>query len=362
MKIPFLDLNAQYANIQDEIHIAIKQVLESKKFVQNQFCNQLARDFLNVHGGNFGVGCSNGTSAITLVLKALGVGYGDEVITVNNTFFATIEAICEVGAKPVLVDCLPDSYGIDCELVEKAISKKTKAVIPVHLYGNPCDMEKLCDLAKEHRIHLIEDCAQAHLATYKKKPVGTFGSAGTFSFFPGKNLGAYGDAGFVITDNEDLHKMVSMHINHGRTKKYEHEFMAGNYRMDDIQAAILSVKCRYISDWTERRISIAKKYDEILKKRGFKVIEIMPGSRCVYHLYVIEVKDRSEIMQKLHQNGVGTGIHYPIPINLQPACVELGYKRGSFPISEEMADKILSLPIYPEMTDESILYVTDLLD
>ena len=362
MNISFLDLNTQYIEIKNEIQIAISRVLDSKKFVQNEFCHQFARDFLNIHGGKHGVGCSNGTSAITLALKALGVGYGDEVITANNTFFATVEAIVAVGARPILVDCRPDTYGIDYDLADKAITKKTKAVIPVHLYGNPCDMGKLCEITRDHKLHLIEDCAQAHLASYKNQPVGTFGQAGTFSFYPGKNLGAYGDAGFVITDNEDLLQSVSMQLNHGRISKYKHEFMAGNYRMDDIQAAILSVKCKYISDWTDRRITLARKYDEILKKKGYKVIEVTADSKCVYHLYVVEVENRNEIIAKLKENGIDTGIHYPIPMNLQPACKELNYKKGSFPISENIADRILSLPLYPEMDEESLLLITSLFD
>ena len=360
-QVPFLDLNAQYSVIKDEINVAIESVLESKKFVQNQFCRRFAHDFLHAHGGKYGVGCSNGTSALSLAFKALGIGVDDEVITVNNTFFATVEAICEVGAKPVLVDCRPDTYGIDCSLIEKAVTKKTKAIIPVHLYGNPCDMDNICELAIEHKLYIVEDCAQAHLAAYKEKPVGTFGEAGTFSFYPGKNLGAYGDAGFVLTHTEGLLQKVSMYANHGRTTKYEHEFMAGNYRMDDLQAAILSVKCKYLSQWTDSRIKAAKKYDAILKPKGHKVIEVCPDTKCVYHLYVIEVDDRKELMEELNNQNIGCGIHYPVTMGLQSACRFLGYKEGDFPVSEEVAKKILSLPLFPELTDEAIKKVTDII-
>lgn len=357
MKVPFLDLDAQYQVIKTEIKEAIDQVLESKKFIQSDFCDQFAQDFLKVHGGEYGVGCSNGTSAITLLLRALGVGPGDEVITANNTFFATVEAIAEVGARPILVDCRADTYGIDCDLVEKAITKKTKAVIPVHLYGNPCEMDRLSALAKEDKIDIIEDCAQAHLATYKNQPVGTFGAGSTFSFYPGKNLGAYGDAGFVITSNEKLHQLVSMHLNHGRTKKYEHDFMAGNYRMDDIQAAILSVKTKYISRWTQRRIEIAAAYDSAFRAARRKVIEVLPGARCVYHLYVIETSDRDSLMSDLKSKDIDTGIHYPVPMNMQPACKYLGYKEGDFPVSESVSRRIVSLPIFPELSSKQQDYV-----
>ena len=329
--------------------------------VQNRFCRQLVENFLSLHGGSFGVGCSNGTSALILALRALNIGSGDEVITVNNTFFATVEAITAVGAKPVLVDCRPDTYGIDSHLADKAVTSKTKAIIPVHLYGNPCDMDTLCELAHAHHLHILEDCAQAHLATWKGQAVGTFGSAGTFSFYPGKNLGAYGDAGFVMTRNQELLNVVSMHLNHGRMSKYEHQFMAENYRMDDIQAAILTVKCRYLRQWTDRRITIAKQYDDILKPKGYKVIKVKQESQCVYHLYTIETDCREELTQKFNTNDIGYGIHYPVPMNRQPACQNLGYKRGDFPVSEYIADRIFSLPIYPEMTDKSMQKIVNLL-
>ena len=361
MSIPFLDLSAQYRSIKPEIDTAIDEVLDSMTLVQNRFCHQFAEDFLRLHGGAFGTGCSSGTSAIILALKALGIGSGDEVITANNTFFATVEAIAAVGAKPVLVDCRPDTYGMDCILVDKAMTSKTKAIIPVHLYGNPCDMDALCDLAHDHDIHIVEDCAQAHLATWKGRGVGTFGIAGTFSFYPGKNLGAYGDAGFVMVRERRLFEAVSMHLDHGRAFKYEHRFMAENYRMDDIQAAVLGVKCRYLKRWTERRIALAGQYDDILKPKGYKVIHVEPESRCVYHLYVVETDCRQELVQKFKTEGIGYGIHYPIPMSLQPACRDLGYRQGDFPVSEFISGKILSLPLYPEMTGEAVQRVGALL-
>ena len=359
--IPFLDLAAQYRNIKPEIQAAIGEVLDSMALVQNRFCRQFAQEFLARHGGHFGVGCSNGTSALILALRALEIGSGDEVITVNNTFFATVEAIAAVGAKPVLVDCLPDTYGIDCSMVDRAVTTKTKAIIPVHLYGNPCNMDALCELARAHNLHIIEDCAQAHLATWKGQAVGTFGAAGTFSFYPGKNLGAYGDAGFVLTRDRQLLDTVTMHLNHGRMSKYEHQFMAENYRMDDIQGAVLRVKCQYLREWTDRRVSIAGQYDELLKVKGYKVIHVEPESECVYHLYIVETDKREEVVEIFKANNIGYGIHYPVPMSRQPACQELGYKRGSFPVSECIAERILSLPLYPEMTDEAVRRVAELL-
>lgn len=352
MKVPFLDLDAQYSSIKEEVLNAIELVLDSKQFIQGNICEKFSEDFLKVHGGEYGVGCSNGTSAITISLRALNIGPGDEVITVANTFFATVEAIAEVGATPVLVDCYPDTYSINVEQIEKAITSKTKAIIPVHLYGNPAKMDQILNLADNHGLKIIEDCAQAHLATYKGKPVATFGDTGTFSFYPGKNLGAYGDAGFVLSKSAELNKLITMHLNHGRTKKYEHDFLAGNYRMDGIQAAVLSVKSKYISEWTNLRIKAAKYYDEKLSNTDLKVITVQEDSKCVYHLYVVEVSNRDEAIKHLNDNGISCGIHYPIPMHMQPACSHLPYKEGDFPVSENASRRILSLPIFPEITRE----------
>lgn len=359
MKVPFLDLDAQYEAIKPEVQQAISEVLESKKFIQGEYAETFAQDFLKVHGADYGVGCSNGTSAITLALRALNIGPGDEIITVANTFFATVEAIAEVGAKVILVDCEPGNYLINIDQVAEVITDKTKAVIPVHLYGNPVDMERLVELCRPKGIHLIEDSAQAHLATFNGQAVGTFGDAGTFSFYPGKNLGAYGDAGFVTCRDEELTNKVAMHLNHGRTKKYEHDFLAGNYRMDGIQAAILSVKTKYIDQWTNQRIAAGDYYDQKLKAHGFKVIEKDERAKCVHHLYVVETGNREEVMQSLKDVGISTGIHYPIPMNLQPACKDLGYGEGSFPVAERTCERIVSLPIFPEITREQQDYVVE---
>ncbi|MEE3078572.1 MAG: DegT/DnrJ/EryC1/StrS family aminotransferase [Bdellovibrionota bacterium] len=359
MKVPFLDLEAQYNKIKPEVLKAIEDVLDTRQFIQGSICEDFSKKFLEIHGGNYGVGCSNGTSAITISLRALDIKPGDEVITVANTFFATVEAIAEVGATPILVDCLPDTYGIDTEQIKAKINSKTKAIIPVHLYGNPAQMDEIMKIAEDNNLKVIEDCAQAHLASLNGQAVATFGDAGTFSFYPGKNLGAYGDAGFVLTKDEELQTLVTMHLNHGRIKKYEHDFLAGNYRMDGIQAAVLGVKLKYISDWTEKRITVAKKYDEVLKAKGFKVTEVKENAKCSYHLYVVEVSNRKEVMSALKEVNIGTGVHYPIPMHMQPACSHLGYKKGDFPVSEAAAERIVSLPICPELTDEQIQYVLD---
>lgn len=354
MSVPFVDLEAQYKQIKDEVLGAVKEVIESRKFIMGDYEKDFSKSFCEVHGSKFGVGCSNGTSAITVALRSLGIKQDDEVITPANSFFATPEAIVEVGATPVLVDCYPDTYSVNLEELEAAINEKTKAIIPVHLYGNPADMIEIKAIADKHNLKIIEDCAQGHLAGINGKAVGTFGEFGTFSFYPGKNLGAYGDAGEVITQDEDLLTTATMHINHGRVKKYEHDFCAGNFRMDGIQAAVLSIKTKYISNWTDKRIQAAKMYDELLKTKGFKTLTVKDGYKCVYHLYPVEVENRDEVMEHLKSKGIGCGIHYPIPLHKQPALKYLGYKDGDFPVSEKSALKMVSLPMFPEITPEQI--------
>tara|TARA_B100001057_G_scaffold172143_1_gene172905 strand:- start:1512 stop:2612 length:1101 start_codon:yes stop_codon:yes gene_type:complete len=357
--IPFVDLEAQYHEIKPEILKTIEEVLDSRKFLMGDYERKFSKEFCEVHGSKLGVGCSNGTSAITVALRSLKIGIGDEVITPTNSFFATPEAIIEVGATPIFVDCEPNGYGIDTQAMEAAINDKTKAIIPVHLYGNPSDMIAIKSIADKYNLKIIEDCAQAHLASMNQKAVGTFGEFGTFSFYPGKNLGAYGDAGEVITQDEDLLRTATMHINHGRVKKYKHDFCAGNFRMDGIQAGILSVKTKYIVEWTDKRIKAAFLYDELLKTKGFKTIDVIDGAKCVYHLYPIEVSNRDKVMDNLREEGIGYGIHYPIPLHIQPALSYLGYKKGDFPITEKAAERMISLPIFPEISEEQIEQVCD---
>jgi dTDP-4-amino-4,6-dideoxygalactose transaminase len=350
MTIHFVDLDAQYQSIKSEIHQAINNILENKDFIHGKSVDRFSKNFAKAQGASFSVGCANGTSAITVALRALGIGNGDEVITVANSFFATPEAIAEVGAKVVFVDCEADTYSIDVKKIEAKISSKTKAIIPVHLYGNPANMTEIMRIAKRHNLKVIEDCAQGHLATWNQTGVGSFGDLGTFSFYPGKNLGAYGDAGAITTNDEKLNQLVQMHVNHGRTKKYEHDFCAGNFRMDGIQAAILDVKLNYLASWTQKRRELACHYESILKPRGFKTIEVRSEAKCVYHIYLVEVSNRDEVMEYFKSLDIQCGVHYPIPLHLQPALKHLEYKKGDFPVTEKASERILSLPMYAELS------------
>lgn len=359
MTIQFVDLDAQYQSIKTEVQVAINGILETKDFIHGKSVEAFSKNFAKAQGSNFTVGCANGTSAITVALRALGVGPGDEVISVANSFFATPEAIAEVGAKIVFVDCEPDTYSMDISQIEKKITSKTKCIIPVHLYGNPTNMDALMSIANKHKLHVVEDCAQSHLATWNGKGTGTFGDMGTFSFYPGKNLGAYGDAGAITVQDQKLHQLVGMHVNHGRTKKYEHDFCAGNFRMDGMQAAILDVKLKYLNGWTEKRRELASYYESLLKPHGFKTITVRPEAKCVYHIYLVEVSNRDEVMDHFKKVDIHCGVHYPIPLHLQPALKHLEYKKGDFPVTEKASERILSLPMYAELTKEEVKKVCE---
>jgi dTDP-4-amino-4,6-dideoxygalactose transaminase len=348
--IPFMDLHAQFETVQGEIDAAIREIMTKKNFIHGEWAARFAKSFLSVHGGTYGVGCANGTSAITVALRAVGVKAGDEVLLPNHTFIGTAEPVAELGAIPVLVEMAEGgSYGMDLSDLEKKITPKTRAIIPVHLYGNPEPMDKIMALARKHGLKVIEDCAQAHLAKWNGRPVGTFGDLATFSFYPGKNLGAAGDAGFILTENKEHFDFVSRYIDHGRTEKYVHEFMGGNFRMDALQAAVLNVKTSRIAEWTAERRRKAAYYDERLAGR-FEVIRPLSGAEAVYHLYVVQVSNRDEVMKHFSSRGIGCGIHYPLTLNAQPAFRQYGYQRGQFPRSERASERILSLAFYPEMT------------
>lgn len=346
--IPFMDLEAQFKSLEPELRAAMEEVLQKRSFIQGPQADKFASEFLKVHGGRYGIGCANGTSAITVALRALGISPGDEVLVPNHTFFGTVEPIVEVGAKPVLVDIDPVWRQLDLKAAEKLITPKTRAIIPVHLYGLSEPMDEIMTFARAHNLRVIEDCAQAHLAKWKGQAVGTFGDLATFSFYPGKNLGAFGDAGFILTENADLFNFVKRYINHARVDKYVHEFFGGNFRMDGMQGAVLAAKLPKIAEWSERRRELAKAYDERLK--GFQVLSPRPDSTPVYHLYVVEVANREAVQKAFDKAHIGHGIHYPVTLNCQPAFAKLGYKKGQFPVSEKMAEKIISLPFYPEMT------------
>lgn len=349
--IQLVDLQAQYHKLRPDILAKIEEIIESTAFIQGRYAAEFERAFCAQHGFEHGVGCSNGTSAIFVALTAMGVEPGDEVITTTNTFIATAEAICHAGAKPVFVDIDPHTYQMDLAQVEAAITPRTRVLMPVHLYGNPCDMAGVMRLAERHKLLVLEDSAQAHFARFQGRFVGTFGDAATFSFYPGKNLGAYGDAGFLTLRRKDQNEFARRFLDHGRQDKYRHDIVGHNHRMDAIQAGILSVKLRHIDAWTRRRREIAAFYDSRLAPKGYQVLAATPGAEPVYHLYPVQVSNRDEALERLRAAGIGAAVHYPIPLHLQPAFAYMGKGRGSMPVAEKLADRVLSLPICGELTD-----------
>lgn len=356
--VPFLDLPQQFQNLREEIEPAIHAVLEKCDFVGGQAVRDFENAFADFCGVKYGVAVSNGTDAIFLALAALGVGPGDEVITVPNTFIATAAPITRIGATIKFVDVRPDTMNMDVERLERAITHKTKAILPVHLYGQPADMDAILHIAKQHELLVIEDAAQAHGAMYRRRRTGSMGDAACFSFYPGKNLGAFGDAGAVVTNNEAVAARIRILRDNGRTGKYEHADPGYNHRMDTLQAAVLGVKLKHLVKWNARRREIAAQYHaHFAGNENIRTVAEMQGVECVYHLFVVCVPHRDQVRNKLQQAGIQTGIHYPIPLHLQPAYQHLPYEQGHFPISEELAPQLLSLPIFPEMTDEQVDYV-----
>lgn len=353
-KVPFMDLGAQIKALEPQIRRAIDEVLGTTAFVGGPALERFNKNFLSVHGGSHGVGCSNGTTAITVVLRALGVGPGDEVLIPNHTFIATAEAVVEVGATPVLVDIDEEWRQLDLKYAERKLTPKTKAIIPVHLYGFPEPMERVMEFARAHKLAVVEDCAQAQLAKWKGRPVGTFGKAGTFSFYPGKNLGAFGDAGYIVAEDAKLFDWIKRYIDHGREEKYTHGFFGTNARLDNLQAAVLDVKLTKLAEWTERRRELAKAYDERLQPKGFRVMKARPEATAVYHLYIVECSNRDEVVAHMKKSGIGCLVHYPVCLSRQPAFAPLGYKPGAYPVSEKMCSRVLSLPFFPELTLEQM--------
>jgi len=363
--IPFVDLKAQYDSIKDEIDNTIQNVINNTSFIMGEELKKFEEEFAWFCDVKYAIGVANGSDALILALRACGIGEGDEVITVPQTFIATTEAISNVGGKVVFVDIDPKTYTIDVTKIEEKINKRTKAIIPVHLYGQPADMDPIIKLAKKYNLKVIEDAAQAHGAEYKGEKVGSIGNVACFSFYPGKNLGAYGDAGIVVTNNEGIAEKIKLLRNHGRiTKKYEHKIEGYSSRLDNLQAAILRVKLRYLNKWNESRRKNAKKYNELLNNIGGITTPYEADyAKHVYHLYVIRVEKegRDKLREELKSKGIATGIHYPIPLHLQPAYNYLGYKRGDFSVTEEYSQKILSLPMFAELTDKQIDKVGKLL-
>jgi len=360
MIVPFLDLKAQLPSIRSEIEERISEVIDNTAFVCGKKVQEFEKTFSKLHGVEHAVGLSSGTDGNHLAMLCCRIGAGDEVILPVNTFIATAEAISYTGAKPVFVDVDEGTYNIDMNRIEEKITSRTKAINPVHLFGQPADLEPMRGIAKKYNLFLIEDAAQAHLAEYRGQRVGGIGDISSWSFYPGKNLGAWGEAGAITTNNEEMYRKARMLRDHGSEKKYYHDFIGFNYRMSEFQAAVLNVKMKYIEEWTEMRRANAEKY-----KARLKEIEqvIMPselaGTRHVYHLYVVRVKERDKLQVYLRKNGVGTGIHYPFPLHLTPAYSYLGYKPGDFSVAERLASEILSLPMYAELTEKQIDYICE---
>ncbi|MBE9233111.1 DegT/DnrJ/EryC1/StrS family aminotransferase [Cuspidothrix issatschenkoi LEGE 03284] len=356
--IPFIDLKSQYLSIKEEIQPAISQVLGSTQFILGNEVAALEREFAHYCGADYGIAVNTGTSALHLALLAAGIAPGDEVITTPFTFVATVAAIDYTGAKAVFVDIDPVSLTIDVTKIEAAITERTKAILPVHLYGQPADMDPILEIARRYGLTVIEDAAQAHRAEYKGQRVGSIGDLGCFSFYPGKNLGAYGEGGMVVTNNTKYAHTIDMLRDWGQERKYHHVLKGYNYRMDGLQGAILRVKLRHLDDWTEARRNHAAQYDKLLAKADVITPTVMPYSYHVYHIYAVRSRSRDVLQQRLHEQGIQTGIHYPIPVHLQPAYADLGYKIGDFPHSELAAQEVLSLPMYAELTPEQIQTVS----
>ena len=369
MKVPFLDLKAQYKTIKDEVNPAIQDILDNTAFILGKSVLHFEKEFAKAHNVKYCVGTSSGTDANHLALWALGIQLGDEVIIPANTFIATAWGATLCNAKPVFVDCHPASYNIDPEKIESAITSKTKAIVAVHLYGQPAEMDALREIANEKNIFLVEDAAQAHFAEYKGHSVGGLSEVASFSFYPGKNLGAYGEAGAVVTNNNELSKKMFKLREHGQSEKYYHDLFGHNYRMEGIQGAVLGVKLKYLAGWTEGRRRVASKYGELLG--GLEQISLpkeLPNLKHVYHLYVVRVngkslelreETRNKLQSFLSENEIATGLHYPVPLHLQKCFNCLGYKKGDFPVTEDLAQTGISLPMFPELKDEQIVYIAE---
>ncbi len=360
MKINFLDLKAQYMTIKEEVDLAIQNVIDNSAFIMGEGLKQFEDNFSKAHNVKYCLGTSSGTDSLHLALWALDVGIGDEVIVPANTFFATAEAVSLAGATPVFVDNDPISYTIDVEKIEEKITEKTKAIIPVHLYGQSADMDPIIEIAKKNRLSIIEDCAQSHLESYKGFFTGSIGRIGCFSFYAGKNLGAFGEGGAVTTNDKKLYNKMAMLRDHGSSKKYHHDIIGHNYRLEGIQAAILDVKLNYLPKWNKMRRKNASIYSKNLTNiKEIITPMIMKYSRHVFHLYVIKAKNRNNLQNYLYKNNIYTGLHYPIPLHLQKAYKFLGGKRGDYPVSEKCSKQIISLPMYPELSEQEIIFVCE---
>jgi len=357
--IPFVDLGAQYRSIKREVDAAIQRVLESAAFVMGREVAAFEEAFAAYTGARHSVCVSNGTAALHLALVACDLGAGDEVIVPANTFFATAEAVAHAGATPRFVDVDPVSYTIDPALIEAALTPRTRAIIPVHLYGQAADLDPICEVASRHNLIVIEDAAQAHGSLYKERHVGTRGRAACVSFYPGKNLGAYGEGGAVLTDDAEVARRVRLLRDHGSATKYTHELIGYNFRLEEIQGAVLSVKLKHLDGWNALRRAHAARYNELLASAGLVLPREMAYAHHVYHLYVVQSDERDRLRKALEEAEVKTGIHYPVPVHLQPAFASLGHREGDFPVAEELSRRVLSLPMFAELTEEQIARVVE---
>jgi len=362
LNVPFVDLRAQHQSLKTDIDAVLQRILDSSQFILGPDLEEFERALATYVGVGHAVGVGSGTAALTLALQAAGIGAGDEVITPVNTYIATCEAIVRAGATPRWVDANPHTHNIDVSQIEGAITSRTKAIVPVHLYGQPADMTAVMQIAQRHGLNVIEDCAQSIGARWQGQQTGTFGHAGCFSFFPAKNLGACGDAGGVVTNDAELAARVRMLRNHGQRERNVHVIDGGCDRMDNLQAAILRVKLPHVDDWNARRRAAARRYIELLADvPGVVLPATATDAEPVYHLFVVQVPDRDRTQQQLGERGIQTGIHYPTPVHEQPVYAHFGYKAEDFPIASRLGRRILSLPMFPELRHEQIEYVADAL-
>ena len=353
--VPLIDLKIQHKSIAAEVEAAIKNVCENTAFILSDEMKTFEEEFASYCGARHGVGVANGTEALFLALLALGVGAGDEVIVPANTFVATAAAVCHAGATPVFVDCDPETYCIDVSKLSGAITPNTKAIMPVHLYGHPADMDAILSIARRSGVKVIEDCAQAHGTLYNGKHAGSLGDAAGFSFYPSKTLGAYGDAGMVLTNSDEVADKLKLLRDNGRTSWYEHEIIGYNSRLDGIQAAILRIKLRHLNQWVDGRRAHAAQYGKLIAGIDGLTLPVEKSyAKHSYYVYAVRARNRDEVMPKLKEKGCGCGIHYPVPLHLQPAFAYLGGKKGDHPVAEEVAGEIMSIPMFPELTPEQV--------
>lgn len=362
MEIPFLDLKAQYREISRDVQEAIGRVIENADFILGKELSLFEREFAAYCGVEHAVGVDSGISALELALRAAGIGKGDEVITVSHTFIATVSAISFTGAKPIFVDVDPLTYTMDVQQLASSVTPNTRAILPVHLYGQSADMDPILDIAKRHGFKVIEDACQAHGARYKGRRVGSIGDVGCFSFYPGKNLGGFGDGGMLVTNDAGLADRVRMLRNYGQREKYHHEFLAYNRRLDTLQAAVLRVKLRQLDRWNNARQDCAARYTKLLGRIEDVGLPLVGSDRDhVYHLYVIQHADRDGLQARLKEHGIVTGLHYPIPVHLQPCFADVSIEQRPLPVSERLARRLLSLPIFPELTEQQAEFVCDVI-